>query len=254
MSSIAVASVVFAFTLARRVSRHAPRAALPEHHLSADSKAVVQLCMGLIATLTALVLGLVTASAKESFDSQGSAVRNMAAAVLVLDHTLAEYGPETAPIRADIRVAITSRIASIWPDDPPPPEATAASAGAKSPFEIQKEILDLVPKDDAQRWVQSQALSTAADALRTRLVSLTQQSVVVPTPFLLVITFWLTVLFWSFGLFAPRNGTVFAVLVLTAASVSACVLLILEMQTPFTGFMEVSREPLLYALRNLGGG
>ena len=75
-----------------------------------------------------------------------------------------------------------------------------------------------------------------------------------PVPFLTILTFWLAALFWSFGLFAPRNSTVIAVLLLAAVSISACVLLILEMQTPFTGFMQVSREPLLYALRNLGGG
>ena len=254
MSSIAVAAAVFAFTLAGAFVGMRSRAALPEHHLSNDSKSVVQLCMGLIATLTALVLGLVTASAKDSFDAQGSAVRTMAAGVLLLDRTLEEYGPETAIIRAEIQRALADRVAAIWTDDPPPPGATAAGVGVKTAFEIEREILALAPKDDAQRWAQSQALSTASDTLKTRLVSLTQQTSSVPTPFLLVITLWLSVLFWSFGLFAPRNATVLAVLVLTAASVSACVLLILEMQTPFTGFMQVSREPLLYALRNLGGG
>lgn len=228
------------------------RAALPEHHLNADSKSVVQLCMGLIATLTALVLGLVTASAKESFDSQGSAVRNMAAGVLLLDRALVDFGPETAPIRAEIRQAVADRIASIWTEEPPPPGASPAGPGTKLAFEIEREILALGPKTDAQRWAQSQALSIAGDTLKTRLVALTQQTSSVPTPFLLVITLWLAVLFWSFGLFAPRNPTVFAVLVLTAASVSACVLLILEMQSPFTGFMQVSRQPLLFALQNLG--
>jgi Protein of unknown function (DUF4239) len=254
MNSVLAAALVFGFALAGAFLGMRTRVALPDHHLSSDSKAVVQLCMGLIATLTALVLGLVTASAKDSFDAQGSAVRNMAASVVLLDRTLVEYGPETASIRAEMRVVLADRIAAIWTDAPPPPGASPTTAPAgKSAFEIQKEILALAPKNDVQRWAQSEALSTAADTLKTRLVSLTQQTSSVPTPFLLVITLWLAVLFWSFGLFAPRNGTVFAVLVLTAASVSACVLLILEMQTPFTGFMQVSREPLLYALRNLDG-
>src|SRR5512147_3202034 len=110
MSSIAVAAAVFAFTLAGAFLGMRSRAALPEHHLSNDSKSVVQLCMGLIATLTALVLGLVTASAKDSFDAQGSAVRTMAAGVLLLDRTLEEYGPETAIIRAEIQRALGDRV------------------------------------------------------------------------------------------------------------------------------------------------
>ena len=209
--------------------------------------------MGLIATLTALVLGLVTASAKGSFDAQGVAVRNIAAGVLVLDRTLAEYGPETAPIRAEIRVAFANRIAATWPEDPPPPGASATgpgevghrdrAGGPRAGAEERRAALGSVagPVERERHAQDPPGLARPAERRQ------------VPTPFLLVITLWLAVLFWSFGLFAPRNGTVLAVLVLTAASVSACVLLILEMQTAFTGFMKVSREPLLYALRNLGG-
>src|SRR5258705_957770 len=198
MSSIGVAAVVFAFTLTGALLGMRTRGALPDHHLSTDSKAVVQLCMGLIATLTALVLGLVTASAKESFDSQASAVRTMAAGVLVLDRTLADFGPETAPIRAEIRQALADRIARIWSEDPPPPGGSPGGGSVETAFAIERQILALVPKDDTQRWAQSQALSTASDTLKTRLVSLTQQSSAVPTPFLLVITLWLAVLVWSF--------------------------------------------------------
>lgn len=73
-----------------------------------------------------------------------------------------------------------------------------------------------------------------------------------PAPFLVVIVFWLSALFWSFGLFAPSNRTVTAVLLLAAVSVAASVLLILEMQTPFAGLMRLSSEPFEYVLAELG--
>lgn len=253
MDPVGVASLVFVGTLAGALLGMGLRNALPEHHLSADSKDLVRLCMGLIATMTALILGLVTASAKASFDAQDAAVRNAAASVLVLDRMLGAFGPEADPIRADIRNALASQMGVVWSSEPLPAEALAlGSAKAKTAMEIERDILALAPKTDPQRWVQSQALSVSSDVLRTRLLSLTQATSAVPAPFLIVIAFWLTVLFWSFGLFAPRNATVLAVLVLAAASVSACVLLILEMQTPFTGILRVSSAPLHYVLDSLG--
>ena len=73
-----------------------------------------------------------------------------------------------------------------------------------------------------------------------------------PFPFLVVVIFWLTVTFTSFGLFAPRNATVVAVLAVSAMSVAGAVFLILELDGPFSGVIKVSSGPLRYALENLG--
>ena len=73
-----------------------------------------------------------------------------------------------------------------------------------------------------------------------------------PTAFLVVFNVWLTALFWSFGLFASRNTTVYAVLLVCALSVAASIFLILEMQTPFEGVMTISSEPMRFALAHLG--
>ena len=74
----------------------------------------------------------------------------------------------------------------------------------------------------------------------------------IPVPFLVVLVLWLVVIFASFGLFAPRNATVVAVLVLCALSASGAIFLILEMDRPFEGLMKVSDVPLRYALSQLG--
>jgi hypothetical protein len=74
--------------------------------------------MGLIATITALVLGLLIATAKSSFETQDDAVKHTAARVLLLDHMLARYGPETKATRELLRRTVTSRLEAIWPEDP----------------------------------------------------------------------------------------------------------------------------------------
>ena len=253
MSSIAVAAIVFLCTFFGALLGIRSRDALPEHHLGGDAKDLVRLCMGLIATMTALILGLVTASAKAAFDAQDSAIHSAASDILALDGMLAAFGPETQPIRAEIHEALRARISSAWGTGRSPAEIVTTAGGKALSAIIVERILALSPQNDAQRWQQAQALSIASEVLKTRWLSLTGASSPVPTPFLAVIVFWLSVLFWSFGLFAPRNGTVIAVLLLSALSMSASVLLILEMQTPFTGMLRVSSAPLHFALENLGG-
>jgi len=74
----------------------------------------------------------------------------------------------------------------------------------------------------------------------------------VPVPFLVVVVFWLTVIFGSFGIFAPRNATVIAVLIVCALSVACSIFLILEMDQPFRGVMKISSTPLRFTLSHLG--
>ena len=252
MTSLAIAVLVFACTFFGARLGMRLRASLPEHHLSEASKDVVRLCMGLIATLTALILGLVTASAKSAFDAQDAAVKLGAANVVTLDRTLLRYGPETKPIRASIREAVAGAVAAIWSTSPAAERKRDAAERTAYVEQIEQAILDLAPQSDTQRWLQSQALGLAADVLKTRWQSFTSAGAAIPTAFLIVIVFWLTVLFWSFGLFAPRNAMVTGVLLLSALSVAASVFLILEMQSPFEGVMQISNAPLLYAISQLG--
>ncbi len=252
MTAIGIALLVFACTFAGALVGMRMRSALPEQHLSDASKDVIHLCMGLIATMTALILGLVTASAKSTFDEQDSAVRAAAASVLTLDRTLARFGPETKPVREELRSALTSAVDRMWASEPGHAPAASDADRTTAAEGVEQGILDLSPQNDAQRWLQSQALSLASDVLKARWMSFAGAGNAAPTAFLAVIVFWLTALFWSFGLFAPRNGMVIGVLLLSTASVAASVFLILEMQSPFSGVMKISSAPLQYALAHLG--
>src|SRR5262249_37429121 len=151
------------------------RAILPEHHLNAESKDVVKVGMGLIATMAALVLGLLTGSAKSSFDTQDAELKQMAANVILLDRTLAHYGPETKNIRDQIRRAIAYKLAMTWPEDGSVArtdlsETTPALEG------IEDAIRALSPQNDIQRALQSRALEIAGDLLQNRWLMLGQQA------------------------------------------------------------------------------
>ncbi len=229
------------------------RTALPTHHLDSETKDVVKVGIGLVATMTALVLGLVTASAKSSFDAMDSAVKNTAVDLLALDRELARYGPETGEIRARVQHAVGARIDMIWRKGSPVlAEMDPIRSGTASEAEgLAAAIRALKPRDDSQRGLQSRALDLTEALLKTRWLVLAGTETPVPRPFLAILLFWLTITFASFGLFAPRNGTVLAVLLVCALSVGSAIFLVLEMGHPFDGVVMVSADPLRYALAHI---
>ena len=147
---------------------------------------------------------------------------------------------------------MTGRLAEIWPEDRLQPVESEGPQVVPTPKEFETLVLLLSPQNDAQRWLQGQALKVGAEIMETRWLVLGGQGGSVPLPFLVVVVFWLTIIFGSFGLSAPRNATVIGVLLLCALSVAGAIFLILEMDQPFRGLMKVSGAPLRYALSQLG--
>ncbi len=255
MSPQAIAVIVFACVYGGALLGMLARTWLPERHVSGDARDVMKLGIGLIATTTALVLGLLTASAKSAFDTENAEIRSSAANLVVLDRTLAQYGPEAAPVRAMLKQVVAKRIALTWPpsgDDPVQMDSTELQHGAEA---IEQSIRVLQPASDAQRVLQAKAIAVVADLLKSRWIVMGQAAgSSIPAPFLFVVVFWLSVIFACFGALAPANGTLAAVLGLSATSVAAAVFLILEMDHPFGGLIRVSSDPLRYALSQIGGG
>jgi hypothetical protein len=182
-----------------------------------------------------------------------TAVKHTAMDILTLDRLLARYGPETAEIRSALQHAIAKRIDVIWPETSSrrtelDPMRSGAAAGTES---LADAIQLLTPRDDLQRSLQSRARDLAEEILQTRWLVFAGVGPSVPLPFIMILIFWLTITFGSFGLFAPRNGTVFAVLFVCAVSVGSAVFLILELDAPFDGLLKVSAEPLRYAHSNM---
>jgi hypothetical protein len=253
VNPITIGMVVFAFALGAVLVGSWLSTRLPEDHLKSDSKDAVRLGIGLVATMTALVLGLVTASAKSTFDAVEKAVKSIATEVLTLDRQLARYGPETEEIRLGLKQAIATRI-DVLSEQSPSQSAylDPINSGAASGVEkLVDRIRSLTPRNDLQRSLKSRALDLAETLLQSRWQIFVVGGSSVPLPFLVVLLFWLTITFASFGLVAPRNATVLALYSVCALSVGLAVFLILEMDGPFDGLIRVSVEPLRYVNAHL---
>jgi hypothetical protein len=252
VNPIAIGLVVFVSVFCGALFGMYLRDGLPDDHFSNESKESVKLGTGLIATMTALVLGLMTASAKSSFDAQNALVQNAAADVLTIDRALARYGSETKEIRDSIRRIVALRLNELWPADGSKPVRMDPSTVAPEVEKIGDRIRALSPHDEAQWRLQRRALETHEELLKSRWLMIGGVSVTILTPFLVALVCWLTITFMSFGLFAPRNATVIAVMFLCALSVSSVIFLVLEMDNPFEGPIRVSDAPVRFALSHLG--
>jgi hypothetical protein len=200
--------------------------------------------------MAALVLGLLVASAKGSYDTQSTELTEMSAKVVLLDRFLAHYGPETKETRDLLRGAVVRILDRTWSKDrTSPSQLELPSVGNEA---IYDKIQGLSPKDDTQRSLQAQALSIAIGLGQTRWLMYEQSVTSVSLPLLVVMVLWLTIIFISFGLFAPPNATVVASLFVSALSVSGAIFLILEMYTPYAGLIQISSAPLRAALAHLG--
>jgi hypothetical protein len=249
---MAVASIVFACVLGSALLGMAVRVALPETHLSAESRDAIKLVMGLIVMMTAFVLGLVTASAKSSYDAEDAAIKRSAGEILTVDRLLARYGPETAQIRDQLKRTVALRLEVIWPKDRSQRARMDTTEAISTPEGIEDRIQALSPRSEAQRWLQAKALEKTSSILNTRWLVFGGADNPVPLPFLVILVAWLSIIFAIFGMLGPRNATVLAGLFVCALSVSSALLLIVEMGTAFDGLIKVSSAPLRYTLAHLG--
>jgi hypothetical protein len=229
------------------------RPMLPDHHLSAESRDVLKLRTGTIATLSALVLGLLIASAKSTFDTTSSELKQTGSKIILLDRTMAGYGPETREARDVLRRSVTSALDRVWPEEKTEQteaKALAPTAGAET---VQNKLLQLSPKNDAQRWLQSRALQVNGELAEASWLLIEQRGESsLPKPFLVMLVCWLTIIFFCFGMLSPRNATVIIILLICALSAASSLYLIQELDRPYQGLIKVSSGPLRNALVQLG--
>ena len=223
--------------------------ALPEDHLSNEVKDVVRLGVGLTATMAALVLGLLIAAAKSSFDTQTGQVRQITADLILLDNILAQYGAEARPVREQIRSTVGPFADRLWREKESVIRGPFETNGTEE--QVYLGIQRLAAQDNVQRSLQSRAVQVSNDLAQARFLLFVESENLIPTPFLAVLAFWLLIIFASFSLFSPFNVTVFTFLFLFASSAACAVFLILQLSRPFTGVMMISSAPLRNALAPL---
>jgi len=248
MSPFTVAVIVLACVFGGALAGLYLRNRLPDHHLQEDSKDIVKLGTGVIATMAALVLGLLVSSAKSSFDKMNDELTLVSSKVVQLDRVLVQYGPEAKDVRSVLRQNFQAVVEGLAAADKVQLLKILTATAEDGVEGVQTAVRALVPRNDAQRELRSQALALAEDMSAFRTLLLLQQHDSISVPLLVVVVAWLALIFMGFGLFSPSNGTVIAALFLCALSVSGAIFLILEMDDPLEGMVRISDTPMRSAL------
>jgi hypothetical protein len=206
--------------------------------------------MGLVGTMTALMLGLLVAAAKSAYDTEKSEVTQMAAKLIFLDRVLANYGPESADSRVELRRMVESALSRMWPEERS--QSSQLDPSGSSAEELHKAIQKLAPRNDVQGSLKSQAVGVVGDLGQLRWLLFEQSGSSISMPLLILVISWLAIIFFSWGLFAPSNSIAIAALLLAAVSVSGAIFMILELDQPFDGLIHISSAPMRNALAHLG--
>jgi Protein of unknown function (DUF4239) len=252
MAPIAISFLAFALALIGILLGSILQRMLPEGHLSSDSKEVVKLSMGVVATLAALVLGLLVASAKSTYDARESEINQITAYVILLDNLLAKYGEEAQAARASLREAIPAVVDRIWREAKSVPLQTTPFKTVAEGEAVYQRIQELQPSKDIQRGLKERIIEITNDLMQSRFLLYSHLGSSIEVPFLAVLLLWMIILFGGFSLMAPANATTLLSLVICALSVSGAIFLILELNEPFSGLMVIRSEPLLHSLPPLG--
>jgi hypothetical protein len=252
-SSLTVAVWAFGLIFGAAIVGFLIQHLIPEHHFSSESKDAAKLGAGLVATLAALILGLLISSTKGTLDQCNTLINEVATNYIHLDRTLSDYGPETAPIRAELRNALEVKLQEIWPEESKNPAPAPAMTEPRSRFEqMSKEIAALKPSDAFQTRLQTNALQLEDDLLHERWMIEVVGEGGVPPLLLLIPVVWIAFLTFLYALFSPRNLTVILVLLCCSVSIAGAIFLIDEMAGPLDGSIKVSSAPLRMALDQLG--
>jgi hypothetical protein len=251
MDPIYIAVIFFVVVMLGAFAGRFARARLPEHHLDADTKDMVKIGVGFLATLAALVLGLVVASAKSAFDVRTQEVQAAAARIIQLDQALARIGPESAPARAMLRDVVASRIGQFSRKDFADSLLRDAT-GASSPAVRMSEVIQKLAASDEARhtaWARVERLVEEVTQIVTQATA--QGGSAIMRPMLVLLGFWFATIMAGWNVISPRNGTTLAVNVLCAVSLAGAILLLLEMDRSFGGLISVSDQPLRAALAHM---
>jgi len=248
MSALAIAGVAFAAMFGAALVGMLLRSALPERYLSSESKEVVRLGAALIATMAAMLLGLLVSSTRGSYEEKRGQVIHMTADLIELDILMKDYGPEGRAVRQVMRDAVAPMIDSIWRARTEEFRSNADAVPDAGTEKILAGIEQLPTETESQRARRDRAIVLGLELAQIQFILFSQPTNAISLPFITIIVLWLTFVFGTFTLSAPGNPLIVVVLLVAALSAASAIFLILDLDRPFGGLLQIPSLPLRNAL------
>jgi len=250
VSSTVVGLLVFVSVFAGAVIGIILNRLLPEDHLSKESQDVIRLGTGMLSVLASLVLGLLIASAKTSFDRIDADVRQFSSSVIELGDALRAMGPAAAPTLAILH-DYTVRSVSTHSGGIEEPSDVEDNVAGDLMVRLRDSIIALPDTTPRQAMLHAQAWSLFQALQRSRWKILQEAPDTFQPAVMYILVTWIALIFVSFGMSAPHNMTVLVALCICSAAIGGAIFLAHEMDSPFDGYIQISPEPMQKALVHL---
>jgi hypothetical protein len=225
------------------------RRIIPPDRLCPDTRDTIKLATGLVATMTALLLGLLISSTKATYDTNRAQVLQVASKFALLDRMLEIYGPRAAEVRGKLHAMIEESTRKMWPDETKIPSQAAGDPHTGNAFYVA--LLKMEAGNDAERTLKAQGVSLIIEIGEVRSLMYSESATSISQPLLLVVVLWLVIIFAGFSLLAPPNTTAKFALLASALCAAGAIFLMLELDRPFDGLMRISSEPMLKVLSGI---
>jgi hypothetical protein len=247
ITGLIVAACIFASAIAGQLLN----SRLPSQHLTKETQDVVRLATGMLSVLASLVLGLLIATAKTSYDTTDQAVQGYATELILLDETFRDYGQSAAAPRDLLRQYTTQMLTDFWPNGGGQTAVLDNQVAGTMLEHIREAVRALKPIDEGQRWLMDQALQISTSLLHQRWLMIEQAGTKIQPIVLVILVLWIGFIFATFALNAPRNATVIAAFFICSFAIGGSIYLILEMDSPLNGTMKISSWPMTNALTHM---
>src|SRR5260370_27797438 len=148
MNIVFYSIVIFILTLGSGYAGMLVQKRLEDHHKTGDSRGVVGQVAGLVSLLLALVLGTLIGVSFAYFSTQKTELETLSAQILRLDQALAQFGPETKPIRDKMKAGIVKAYETFWGRGEADPNALSCATPLTNPPGASDFLSPLQPRTD----------------------------------------------------------------------------------------------------------
>jgi hypothetical protein len=245
-----LAAFIYACLIAASIGTMLTYSKLPIHHRQDETNAVVRLVANIFVVMTSLVFSLMINSAKNTFEGIDANVHAFATQIILFDKTLRTYGLEANETKQRLAVYVEKSLGAAPENADPLVKGDPTSEVALN--EIGDSLSLLNPGDPGHVALWNDARQQYQRIVERRWILVEQSEGVIPRPLIAMLVAWLILIFASFGYRAPKNIIVVSMFVIAALLISAAIYLVLDMDIPFSGLIQISDLPLRRALAEIG--
>jgi hypothetical protein len=235
MDSTYIAAVTFVCTCVGTVVGILIRRRLHAHHLTGASQELLKLTIGVVATLAALVLGLLVGGTKQFYDAKVNEVRTFVVNIALLDRSMSHYEPSRLAERRHLSDFTKAMIGGLWGAG----QTTSDTDVLAIMDRVRDTLRHLEPQSDAQKIAHSRMMGLTETLMLSGSKLIETDDAAIPGPLFGVVDAWLAVIFLGFGVFAPPNKVTLLAIGISAVAVSMAVFLVVEMNSAFDGFIKI---------------